>query len=235
MAEDVRGAAGPLGDEGEKGRVVNCPKCGKSVEFYKDDTTRSCSQCGHRFVNPRMDFGCAAYCKFAEQCIGTLPEEFVGAQDNLLKDKVAVEMKRYYKTDFKRIGHLSRIARYAEKIAQQEGVNLAVVLCAAYLKDIEADDSGNQPSAAKILETLGANEEIRNEVCALIEALNNGRTTTSPEAGSLADAAAITLLEERNKEMAIDEEQFTDFITEEITTEAGRMVARSVFSHLAVS
>ena len=171
---------------------VNCPKCGKSVEFYKDDTTRSCSQCGHRFVNPRMDFGCAAYCKFAEQCIGTLPEEFVGAQDNL----------------FAKLWEINQNA---------------------------TDDSGNQPSAAKILETLGANEEIRNEVCALIEALNNGRTTTSPEAGSLADAAAITLLEERNKEMAIDEEQFTDFITEEITTEAGRMVARSVFSHLAVS
>ena len=94
---------------------VDCPKCTKAVEFYKDDTTRSCTHCGHRIVNPKMDFGCAAYCKFAEQCIGTLPEEFVGAQDNLLKDKVAVEMKRFYKTDFKRIGHLSRIARYAER------------------------------------------------------------------------------------------------------------------------
>lgn len=214
---------------------VNCPKCDKSVEFYKDDTTRSCSHCSHRFVNPRLDFGCAAYCKFAEQCIGTLPEEFVGAQDNLLKDKVAVEMKRYYKTDFKRIGHLSRIARHAEIIGKQEGVNLAVVLCAAYLKDIEKDDAGSQTTPDKILENLGAKDEIRSEVCALIEALKAGHKDVSREAGSLADAASIARLEERNKEQAVDEEQFEQFISKDISTDAGRTVAKSLFSHLAVS
>ncbi len=214
---------------------VNCPECGKAVEFYKDDTTRSCSHCAHRFVNPRMDFGCAAYCKFADQCIGTLPEEFVGAQENLLKDKVAVEMKRYYKTDFKRIGRLSRIARHAENIGKQEGVNLAVVLCAAYLKDIEQVDAENQTTAEKILENLGAKEEIRTEVCSLIKALKGGQKDVSREAGSLADAASIARLEERNKEQAIDEKQFANFISKEIATEAGRRVAKSVFSHLAVS
>ena len=214
---------------------VDCPKCTKAVEFYKDDTTRSCTHCGHRFVNPKMDFGCAAYCKFAEQCIGTLPEEFVGAQDNLLKDKVAVEMKRFYKTDFKRIGHLSRIARYAEKIASQEGVNLAIVLCAAYLKDIDADDVEDKTSAETILAKLGANDEIRQEVCMLIEALRTGHTDISREAKSLADADSIALLEERNKEQAIDGEQFERFIAEDIATESGRTIAKSLFSHLAVS
>ena len=213
---------------------VECPKCTKAVEFYKDDTTRSCGHCGHRFVNPKMDFGCAAYCKFAEQCIGTLPEEFVGTQDNLLKDKVAVEMKRFYKTDFKRIGHLSRIARYAEKIASQEGVNLAIVLCAAYLKDIDSDDIEDKTGAENILKNLGANDEIRNEVCALIDALRMGQTDLSQEAKSLADADSIALLEEQNKEQAIDEEQFERFISE-LVTESGRMIAKSVFSHLAVS
>jgi hypothetical protein len=213
---------------------VECPKCAKAVEFYKDDTTRSCSHCGHRFVNPKMDFGCAAYCKFAEQCIGTLPEEFVGTQDNLLKDKVAVEMKRFYKTDFKRIGHLSRIARYAEKIASQEGVNLAVVLCAAYLKNIHSDDIESKTSAGSILENLGANDEIRHEVCTLIEALRTGHTDISLEAKSLADADSIAQFEEQNKEQAIDEEQFERFISE-LVTESGRSIAKSLFSHLAVS
>ena len=52
---------------------VDCPKCGAAVEFYKDDTNRKCGECGNRFVNPKMDFGCASYCQFAEQCLGTLP------------------------------------------------------------------------------------------------------------------------------------------------------------------
>ncbi len=210
---------------------VDCPKCGKAVEFYKDDTTRSCNNCSHRFVNPRMDFGCAAYCKFAEQCIGTLPEEFVGSQDNLLKDKVAVEMKRYYKTDFKQIGRLSRIARYAEKIGKEEGVNLAVVLCAAYLKDIERTEAG----AASILQNLGAKEEMQKEVCRLIDSLTSTKKPDSREAASLADADAIARLEEKNKEQAIDEEEFEQFLNEELITEGGKKIALAVFNHLAVS
>ena len=80
---------------------VQCPKCDKQVEFYKDDTSRKCGNCGNRFINPKMDFGCASYCQFAEQCLGTLPEEFKQGLDNLLKDKVAVAVKRHFGSDFK--------------------------------------------------------------------------------------------------------------------------------------
>lgn len=210
---------------------VDCPKCGKPVEFYKDDTTRSCSHCAHRFVNPRLDFGCAAYCKFAEQCIGTLPEEFVGSQENLLKDKVAVEMKRHYKTDFKQIGHLSRVARHAEKIGKEEGANLAVVLCAAYLRDIEKDGG----EAAAILERLGAGEEMQREVCTLITSLESERQEASMEAAILADAFTIAWIEEKNKEQPIDEDEFERFLNNRVSTEAGRKIARSLFDNLAVS
>jgi hypothetical protein len=105
---------------------ANCPKCGGIVEFFKDDTARKCGACGHRFVNPQMDFGCAAYCPYAEQCLGTLPEGLAAQKENLLKDRVAVEMKRYFKNDFKRIGHASRVARHARRIGKTEG-NLAVI------------------------------------------------------------------------------------------------------------
>ncbi|MCP4665624.1 MAG: phosphohydrolase, partial [Deltaproteobacteria bacterium] len=92
---------------------AKCPKCGNEVEFFKDDTTRLCKNCGHRFLNPGMDFGCASYCQYAEQCIGNLPPELIAQKENLLKDRVAIEMKRYFKQDFKRIGHATRVARYA--------------------------------------------------------------------------------------------------------------------------
>src|SRR5512143_1767518 len=97
---------------------------------------RRCAKCGHKFLNPSLDFGCASYCQYAEQCIGNLPPELIAQKEDLLKDRVAVEMKRYFQTDFKRIGHAMSVARYAERIAREEGGNLAVVLCAAYLHDI---------------------------------------------------------------------------------------------------
>ena len=117
---------------------VDCPECGHAVEFYQDDTARKCGHCGHRFANPKMDFGCSAYCQFAEQCLGTLPEELKGAQQDLLKDKVAVAVKRYYHTDFKGIAHVMRVARHAEKIGVAQKENLSVVLCAAYLFNVGA-------------------------------------------------------------------------------------------------
>jgi DNA-directed RNA polymerase subunit RPC12/RpoP len=210
---------------------VDCPQCGLPVEFYKDDTTRSCTHCSHRFVNPRLDFGCAAYCKFAEQCIGSLPEDFVGSQENLLKDKVAVEMKRYYKTDFKQIGHLSRVARHAERIGATEGVNLAVVLCAAYLKDIDKETGGS----STILTNLGAREEMQQEVCRLIESLAASPRPQSPEAGCLADAEAIARLEEKHKEQPITTEEVKQVINNVLVTEGGRATARGLFKHLGVS
>ena len=67
-----------------------------------------------------LDFGCASYCQYAEQCIGELPPELIAQKEDLLKDRVAIEMKRYFKNDFKRIGHASRVARYADKIGKKE-------------------------------------------------------------------------------------------------------------------
>ena len=109
-----------------------CPECGDEMEFFKDDTSRKCRGCGKRIVNPKMDFGCASYCQYAEQCMGTMPEEFLKNREDLLKDRVAVQMKRYFGTDFKRIGHAMRVARYAEEIGKKEGGNMAVILSAAY-------------------------------------------------------------------------------------------------------
>jgi hypothetical protein len=128
---------------------VPCPQCGAKVEFFKDDTARKCPKCQHRFVNPNMDFGCAAYCQYAEQCIGTLPEEFLKQKEDLLKDRVAIEMKRYFKSDFKRIGHATRVARHAERINRAEGGNPAVVLCAAYLHDIGIVRARKSTTAAR--------------------------------------------------------------------------------------
>lgn len=222
---------------------VNCPECGKQVEFYKDDTTRTCKGCGHRFVNPKMDFGCAAYCKYAEQCIGTLPEEFVGSQDNLLKDKVAVEMKRYYKTDFKRIGHVSRVARYAEKIGKDEGANLAIILCTAYLHNIgghEVHDNQNGDDlelirkksleiASAILAKLGAKEAVRHEVCSL---LSDHEEDNSPESKALNDALLLARLEDQHKEGGLSSEQIEEVINTGFLTESGRQLARANLTHL---
>jgi hypothetical protein len=227
---------------------VSCPECAQQVEFYKDDTTRKCGHCGHRFVNPQMDFGCAAYCKYAEQCLGTLPEEFIGSQDNLLKDKVAVEIKRFYKTDFKQISRVSRIAHHAERIGKEEGGNMGIILCASYLNDIGASQAehkynSQEPGVIKqeslkiatdILTRLGAKTQVLEEVCRLIQIHNTDDGQNVYESMILRDAQRTALLEEEHKISPLDPDTIEDHLETNYLTSSGKENARKTFEHLGV-
>lgn len=47
-----------------------CPHCGAEIEFWKTDIRVRCPRCKQKVVNPRFNLGCAAWCAFAEQCLG---------------------------------------------------------------------------------------------------------------------------------------------------------------------
>lgn len=219
---------------------TTCTKCGATVEFFKDDTTRKCDHCGHRMMNPKMDFGCASYCEYAEQCLGTLPPELVAQKEDLLKDLVAVEMKRYFKSDFKRIGHAMRVARHAEAIGWSEGGNLSVILCAAYLHDIGIHEAERkyQSTAAKyqeaegpaiareILTKLGAKESLISEVVDIVGHHHHPRDPETTNFKVLYDADLITNLEEKHKESPIDAGRLGSIIEKSFLTESGRVEAK---------
>jgi len=202
---------------------VKCPSCDQRVEFFKDDTTRRCGHCGHRFVNPNLDFGCAAYCPFAEQCIGTLPPEALAQQENLFKDRVAVEVKRHFKTDFPRIGRTTRLARHAERIAKQEGASLPVVLVAAYLSQT-GQAPGDAAVARQILDRLGAKEALTTAVCEAIEALDGNGAKTDAILDVLRDARRIVSLEDARRSGQAVAAQLP------WATEAGRQLADEILA-----
>ena len=209
------------------------------MEFFKDDPTRKCSKCGHRFLNPDLDFGCASYCQYAEQCIGNLPPELLKGKEDLLKDRVAIEMKRYFKQDFKRIGHASRVARYAEQIGREEQGNPAVVLAAAYLHDIgikEAErkydstaakyqEQEGPPIAREILKKLGAAEGLVDEVCDIIGHHHHPREVETVNFKSLYDADMIANLEELQKKDPLNREKPPHTLSKSFLTESGRKLA----------
>jgi len=217
----------------------NCPHCGQLVEFFKDDTARKCGRCGHRFVNPQMDFGCAAYCPYAEQCLGTLPEGLAAQKENLLKDRVAVEMKRTFRNDFTRIGRAGRVARYAERIGKAERGNLAVILTAAYLLEIDAaaegplgsrpvaqSGSSEATAAREILTRLGAREELIAEVCDIVTQHRFKPAGDSVNFRVVCDAAALEALESEHKQRPIDAGELAARIEGSFLTASGRQAAR---------
>lgn len=219
-----------------------CPKCGALVEFFKDEPTRRCKECGHKFVNPRMDFGCAAYCKFAEQCLGELPAELLAKRKDLLKDQVALAMKRTFGQDFRRIGHASRVARYAQRIASEIGADPAVVLCAAYLHDIGIPNAERKhgstaarfqeeegpPLARDILEGLGADPSLVDEVSDIVGHHHHPRAEETLNFQAVYDADRIVNLEESLKEQSAPSKSLEAQIAKGFLTEAGRTLARKV-------
>jgi len=225
---------------------AKCPECGNEVEFFKDDATRRCKECGHRFLNPDMDFGCASYCKFAEQCIGDLPPELIAQKEDLLKDRVASEMTRYVKQDVKRIGHAGRVARYAEKIGKEEMGNLAVILTAAYLHDIgikEAErkhqstaakyqEEEGPPIARDILTKLGAADALVEEVCDIVGHHHHPREEESINFKCVYDADLITNLEEKQKEAPTPREKLSEIIDTSFLTQGGRKFGKQVLLNL---
>ena len=34
---------------------IPCPKCGNSIEFFKDEAARKCKNCGNKVVNTKFD------------------------------------------------------------------------------------------------------------------------------------------------------------------------------------
>jgi len=221
---------------------VKCPECDGTVEFFKDDTSRKCPSCGHRFVNPKMDFGCAAYCQYAEQCLGDLPPELIAQKEDFLKDRVAIEMKRYFRTDFKQISHATRVARYAERIGKEERGNLAVILSSAYLHDIgvveaerkhgsrdaEYQEKEGPAVAMEILTKLGAPPDIIEEVCDIVGHHNHPGPEETVNFKIVYDADRIANLEERHKETPMTEADLRSRIETGMLTEVGRQVAEQV-------
>ncbi|MEA2061459.1 MAG: HD domain-containing protein [Thermodesulfobacteriota bacterium] len=220
-----------------------CPECGSIIEFFKDDTSRRCRGCGKKIVNPKMDFGCAAYCPYAEECIGTLPEEFIKQREDLLKDRVAVEVKRYFKTDFKRIGHAVKVARHAEDLGKKEHANLSVILTSAYLHDIglKKAEQNNPATAQKmreqegisparqILETLNAKEALIEEVCDIVGRHHHPGQDESLNFKVVYDAAQIVNLEEQIKAEEMTTDQIKQKIDQKFLTESGRKKAEALF------
>lgn len=231
-----------------------CPHCGHAIEFFKDESTRKCRQCHRLVTNPRMDFGCAAYCKYAEQCLGELSPDLLSKRKELLKDRVALEMKKYYRQDFKSINHAIRVARHAEQIAgamdshettggnraTEQKADLAILLSASYLHGIACPEKGSDgPSSGAVcggigsigtlLEGLGAAEELVKKVLETIKALGqDGKNGLTRNARILRDAHAVAEWQERQERGLVDNKPDRVAINELFETEEGRMIAGKI-------
>jgi len=180
---------------------IVCPKCGKPVEFFKDDIRRRCQKCGHLFLNPKLDLGCSKWCQYAEQCIGTMSkEEF--------KEVIVLAVKDYLDGDKERINHCLTVLAFAERILEEEKGNPKVAIAAAALYDIGTKAVGEKPegrrrieeeldsisTARGILDRSGAGKEVIEAVCSILEKRENFTSTDDLDSRIVHDARRLATL-----------------------------------------
>jgi len=224
-----------------------CPNCGHSIEFFKDDSQQKCRKCGHRMLNPKMDFGCASYCHHAEQCLSSMPPELIARQGDLFKDRIVIAMRKYFGSDSRRIQHALDVASHAEIIgkAQDDG-DMMVIMACAYLHDIGIKNAElkynsssakyqhieGPPVAREILSTLKAPTDLIDEVCDIIGHYHSPRDVETTNFKVLYDADLIVNMAELYQEKPHTKEQLKKILDASFMTTAGAQEGEKTLSRL---
>jgi hypothetical protein len=174
-----------------------CPNCGQVLEFWKTEPRRRCFGCGRSVLNPKLDLGCAKWCKHAADCLGFSPASL--ANDSLA-DSIIAEMKGVFGGDQGRIAHALEVLSYAELILTAhllsgQSADPLVVKAAAILHDIgipqairkhgsaapEFQEAEGPPIAQAILQKLSIDVARINHICRIVGAHHHPKEFTGPE------------------------------------------------------
>jgi hypothetical protein len=213
---------------------VTCPSCGTPVEFWKDDSKRTC-KCGHRFLNPKRDLGCLEYCKYAEQC---MPDMFQGENlKALYRDRLLVGAKIALKPADAQLKRSQEMAEVAEEILDGEGGQPKVVFAATILgnlvlnsqpQGVQGASSSERESpraiVTKVLAELGTEKEVIDQVCQVIEDKINGTSAEDTNHRIVSDALMVVDLLE--KKTLLEETAIERLIENKIQTKTGKRLAR---------
>jgi len=222
---------------------VACPSCGDPVEFFKGDLLRRCPGCGHRFRNPRLDLGCAAWCPQAEECLGMvagLPQG-AGQEEGPLVRRLIRAMKQEFGDDARRITHALAVLARAKEILSKEAADPRIVQAAALLHDIgiqqaerkhgssaaRYQEAEGPPIARRILQEAGLDSAAIEHICRIVGSHHSAGDLDTPEFRIVWDADWLVNLPDEFPGRSADDLQ--PLIARIFRTQAGRARARALF------
>ena len=134
--------------------------------------------------NPKVDFGCAEWCKFAEECIGA--DRAAESREALIRDRLIAEMRAACAGQEGRAGNSFAVLLRAEELSEGEGGDALVIKAAALLHDIADRDPAG--TARAVLDRLGIDPETTTHVCRIIDSLQGGEAIDTIEARIVREA-----------------------------------------------
>jgi len=120
---------------------VECPYCDAEIEFWKDEPVRLCSKCGVEVRNPRIDLGCAKWCKFAEECLGKNVEHLTVAAPII--EHLRADISKALADEPERLAFAEEVHTLADTLgAVDHEADPRIVKCAALLLGASLDGQG---------------------------------------------------------------------------------------------
>ena len=145
---------------------VCCPYCDQEIEFWKDEPFRLCRTCMKEVRNPRIDLGCAKWCKFSDQCLGSSADEQLAAAPVIAKLKA--QLKGLTESDPARYEAAMEIYRIANLLVTSEGGDPCHVKTGALLIGVIRETPAPLELAHSLLADTILDEE---ETTVIIDAL----------------------------------------------------------------
>ncbi len=223
---------------------IPCPHCRVDMEFFKDEPFRACPACRKRVPNPKIDLGCAEWCKFADKCLpqAVTPSKAGGP----LCEQIINSMKAVFGDDQRRIDHALAVLGYAETIleseqSEQKELSGLVVRAAAILHDIgivEAErkhgsaaakhqETEGPPIGRKILQDLAVPQEEIDHVCSIIANHHSAKDIDTPEFRIVWDADRLVNIPDECD--VSDKACMSELIEKVFKTAGGEKIARELF------
>ncbi len=183
---------------------VPCPECGYAVEFFKDEPRGRCPNCGHRFLNPGIDIGCAQWCGLSEQCLGLVPEPGLAGRgkEQALASRLIQAVREECQAQPARFAAALSVFRYAKWLVSREGGDPQVVLAAALLLEISHPAGGTENAppgqgpakVREILQRLNVDEAAVAQVCQIVACCRTAGDIDVQELRIVRDASVLARL-----------------------------------------
>ena len=189
---------------------VPCPKCGASIELFKDESSGRCSSCGSKVRNPRISFDCAQWCAFAEECLGFVPER-EGPPDpgqGALASRLIRAIKEDPQAEQARVARALAVFQHARTLLTKERGDPRIVLAAALLIGFLAEEhesgarsavqaaspSDGLTKARRMLQAVELDEDTIACVCRIFETYRTGGQLDTMEFRVVHDACTLAKL-----------------------------------------
>ena len=228
---------------------VPCPKCGRSVEIFKDESSAKCTGCEHRFRNPKVDLKCAEWCAYAKECLGFAVSTVKSANlgEGALASRLIQAVKQEFAGDQSRITRALMAFQHAKELASAEAADPRVVMAAVLLLEIgrpnsdQEENSGEREEGVeadlarpkRILDEVGVKEPTAGQICQTIQACmasekgRQGEELHTIESRVVCDSYALTDLSSRRTAAKVAD--IDEFVENRLTTDAAGRRARDLF------